>query len=429
LRRRQELVKEQPGAWINAVTYSPDGKTFAAGGIPGVEANGPSGIAWICDAATGRELRRFVLDWKTDNWSPIMGLAFLNEGKYLAAGTRAHEVGSRATVWETATGKKVAYLTTGLNLPDDEEKPTRLEPWEINRIEPNIVASPDGRLLARNGQSKNLSVWETATGKRRCILAGHEDSIFRVAFAPDGRTLASACADETIRLWDLATGKELRRLTGHRGVINSLVFSADGKTLISAGHDTTILFWDVAAVTHRERTETLLTPQESDALWKNLAAADAATAHQAIARLAASPGTVSILNERLHPAPKIDSDRLEQLLRDLDSEEFAVRDRATKDVENLGEVAKPAIERALASTDGSAEKRRRLEGLQGRIAVPTGELLRSLRALEVLEHIARPEARQLLQKLAKGAPEARLTREAKAALGRLKRTTSTRAAD
>ena len=51
--------------------------------------------------------------------------------------------------------------------------------------------------------------------------------------------------------------------------------------------------------------------------------------------------------------------------------------------------------------------------------VAHGEALRSLRAIEALEHIETPEARDLLRKLAAGAPGARLTREAQAALDRL----------
>jgi hypothetical protein len=49
-----------------------------------------------------------------------------------------------------------------------------------------------------------------------------------------------------------------------------------------------------------------------------------------------------------------------------------------------------------------------------------------LRALEVLEHIATPEAQQVLKTLATGAPEARLTQEAKASLARLARRTASR---
>jgi hypothetical protein len=42
-----------------------------------------------------------------------------------------------------------------------------------------------------------------------------------------------------------------------------------------------------------------------------------------------------------------------------------------------------------------------------------------MRALEALEHMDAPEARELLQRLANGAPEAWLTKEATAALRRL----------
>jgi len=82
-------------------------------------------------------------------------------------------------------------------------------------------------------------------------------------------------------------------------------------------------------------------------------------------------------------------------------------------------LAEPALRQAL-SADPSPEARRRIEGLLEKLAKPLAlpETLRGVRAVESLEHIATPEARQVLQKLADGAP-ASLTREAKAALERL----------
>jgi WD40 repeat protein len=425
LLRKHLADTQHKRAWASTLAYAPNGETFAAAGTADTQANGSSAFVWICDAATGRELRRFVLDWKTEGWSPIMGLAFLNEGAHLAAASRTHETGSRVTVWEMATGRRVSYLMNGLNWAGGGDEQPRAEVWEINRLEPNVVASPDGRLLARNGQSKVVSVWETTTGKRRCSLVGHEEAIFRVAFAPDGRTLASASADETIRLWDLATGKELRRLTGHRGIINSLVFSADGTTLISAGNDTTILFWDVAAVTRRERPRERLADADWNSLWTDLAGTDAVRAHRAIARLTCAREVTVALQGRMRPAARVEAAAIAQLVRDLDSPEFAVRSKATDTLEQLGERSEAALRQALENQP-SPEARRRIEDLlsqQGRLS---GKRLRAVRAVEVLEHIATPQARQLLQKLAEGAPEARLTREARASLGRLNRQISRR---
>ncbi len=51
----------------------------------------------------------------------------------------------------------------------------------------------------------------------------------------------------------------------------------------------------------------------------------------------------------------------------------------------------------------------------------TPEQRRAVRAVQALEHAGTPDARRLLATLAGGIPEARLTREAKAALARLAR--------
>jgi hypothetical protein len=129
---------------------------------------------------------------------------------------------------------------------------------------------------------------------------------------------------------------------------------------------------------------------------------------------------VSFIRERLPAACGPDAERLRRLLRDLDSDDFGARRAALRELEGLRDEARPALRQAL--TGGlSAEVRKHLEGL---VAGPerllhAGDVLRGVRAVEVLERVGTAEAQQVLQELAKGAPEARLTQEAKTSLERL----------
>jgi hypothetical protein len=113
---------------------------------------------------------------------------------------------------------------------------------------------------------------------------------------------------------------------------------------------------------------------------------------------------------------------LARRIADLDSGDFAVRHQARAELEALGEAAEAALRRVLKESP-SAEVRRQARELVDKIRVgrarPSGGRLRPLRAVEALEQAATPAARRLLAELARGEPGAGLTREAKAALGRL----------
>jgi hypothetical protein len=163
--------------------------------------------------------------------------------------------------------------------------------------------------------------------------------------------------------------------------------------------------------------------QEAGALeihWQALAGDDAAKAFAAIVALAATPKeAVPWIKERLKPAAPADMKQVENLLKQLDSDQFKVRDTATKGLLKLDEQIVPALEKALAANP-TLEAKQRLEGLRGKLTgiVLQGERLRAYRAIEVLERIGTPEARQVLQELAKGAPGALITTSAQAALKR-----------
>src|SRR5262249_17258870 len=102
------------------------------------------------------------------------------------------------------------------------------------------------------------------------------------------------------------------------------------------------------------------------------------------------------------------------------SDDFATRERAAKELDKLGEGALGAYEAALAGTP-SPEVRRRLESLMEKHdpwRMPSPDRLRIMRALEVLE-LCGTEARDHLATLAKGAPGADVTEQAKRALRRM----------
>jgi hypothetical protein len=200
----------------------------------------------------------------------------------------------------------------------------------------------------------------------------------------------------------MATGKERGRFEGHRADVNSVAFAPDGRTLVSGSGDTTALVWDVTGLQSQEGTEAGSTSATRNGCWRDLAADDAAKAFKAIWALTATPReTVALLQDRLRPVSPVDFPRLEGLVKDLDSDRYATRERATRELEKLGELAEPALRSAL-NRQPSLETRQRLESLLQKLdPIHDPERLRSLRAIEVLEHIGSVEAQTLLQQLAR----------------------------
>jgi RNA polymerase sigma factor (sigma-70 family) len=421
---------------IEVIAYAPDGKLIASAS--------QDGSVRLWDAATSREVRR--LEAKD---GMVYAMAFAPDGKTLATGGRRKAV----HLWDVATGRELRSFNNpgGLILrlaysPDGKmlatrgvsEKEVRL--WDVARGEevrrlagppagvPCLEFSPDGRLLAAGSDGGAVHLWDVLTGEERCSFAvplqpGEVKRVFSVAFAPDGRGLAVGYGegDCLVRVWELSSGQERARFAGHRNGIGSLAFSPDGTLLASGGTDRIITVWDVTGQRTAGRPrQAPLSAGELSALWADLADADARQAYRAMTALLAAGGqAVPFLKGRLRPAPVIDRERIDRLLADLDSDQFAVRQKASRALRELGDAAEPALSKALAGQP-SAEQRRRLKELLRELGPECSpERLRELRSVEVLEHLGTPDARQALGSLAKGAAEARLTREAKASLGRL----------
>jgi RNA polymerase sigma factor (sigma-70 family) len=377
---------------INALAWSDDGKALATGGI--------DGRVCVWDAVGGKQLHNL-----SGPQGSVWALRFSPDGKVLAAGRADKTI----HLWDLTTGKERHHLTG----PQGE-------------IE-SVAFSPDGRTLAVGPRGTTIWIWNTETGRLLTQLNGHSTWIYAVEFSPSGQTLASGSLDNTVRLWETATWKERARFEGHRGGVVSLAFSPDGRSLASGSADSSVLVWDLTGRLRDGRLALAKLSAELEVVWGDLAGPDAARGYRALWRLAAAPvEALPLLRESLRPVAVVSAERMKRLIADLDDDDFNVREKATDELAKLGGVAEDELRKALTGTPSAELKQRVQHLLDGQRAGPGPAQIRQTRALEVLEGMGTPEARKLLEELAKGAPGAALTEESKGALQRIDKRTEKR---
>jgi WD40 repeat protein len=381
------------GIVSHTAAFSPDGKLLAAGS--------GDGAVFLWEVATGKERGHWQ---KLSGW--ISDLAFSPDGKGLAAAT--WQSGQRTLrYWDVATGKDLC----------DFESRERVG-W--------IAFAPDGKLLVTSGLDHDngkpfIRFWDMATGKRLSTLdtAGDLDGVLNtLTFSADGRFLATSQGwfdNASIRVWEVATRQEVRRFRGF--FATSLCFSPDGRSLASGGNKSAILLWDL---TGRRKDDgllpTRLTEHQLSTHWQELAGSDAGRAYRAAWLLASdTERTVSFLQRQWHSLLAADEKKIASQVADLDSEQFAVRERAMTELEKQGLIVLPALRRALEA-DPSPELRRRVEQIREKL---NGQLLQVRRMLFALEQLGNPPARELLTIIASRKLDDRLTHEADATMRRL----------
>jgi WD40 repeat protein len=375
--------------------FAPDGRRVFTSGF--------DGTVRIWEVATGKERHRLT----AGNGNSLNQLAVSPDGKVLAASTAEGDNPGRHAVrlWDVERGKELR------NLPLDGGA------WAL-------AFSPDGALLAAaitaydgSKWAEALLLWDVTTGGEVWKQASYEGAMYGIAFSPDSRALATGGKDRTVRLWEVATGKQRHAFAGHQGHVGPLAFSPNGRLLASSSPDAPVFVWDMTGTAGR-RPAVPLSAEERARLWEALAGADAAVAFRAMRRLAARPDeSIPLLRERVRPASANDTQGVRRLLRDLDADDFAARERATAELSRMAERIEGMLRDARAGA--SAEARRRLDKILRGVKGPSPERLRQGRAVEVLEWVGTPAAREVLRALAGGAPDARLTGEAEAGLRRL----------
>jgi hypothetical protein len=366
-----------------------------------------------------RRLQAFNEGW-TSYWAEFTGLS--PDGTILIEQTRGfhhrpstgsggHPIGGPTRFLDAVTGKQLGKW------PVDSASYGQL--WAMA---PNAQAFLIRTPGPEASEKRVYCLWDFRVGKVRLSFpnVGHASA---VTFSPDGRIVAIGTS-RAICLFDALTGGSLGclPLPDKRAFAPQVVsFTPDGKQVVVGTQKGSLLIWDLTEQLPRwQRPRVHLTARERDSLWSELAADDAAQAHRAIARLVAAPvgQAVPYLRERL---PLEDAaSKIKRWLDHLDSEQFDMRQKATLELEGLGNLPAAEIRRALVEKP-TLEKHQRLERLLRRIdaPLPSPEELRLQRALETLELIGTPEASQLLEAFAKLSSNSRVCRQAAAAFERL----------
>jgi WD40 repeat protein len=273
----------------------------------------------------------------------------------------------------------------------------------------------------------DLRIWERFTG--RTLVEFKDTGIRRGAFHPSGRFLATDHPDG-VRVWNLLSSKLERLIPCHDATFNDsldgpcayrLAFSPDGTKLATGHGDTTVLIWDTSDLPPAPRER--LDAAAIEKLWQTLGEPDAKPAWAAHWKLAGSPETVlPFLQEHLRPVRGLTRKEVQPLLDELESNDFRKREAATRKVNELDEAFLPLAQELLAGDIGE-DLRRRLAPIPKKKrwnVPPTGEDLRLMRVVRLLETIGGAEALRLVEKLSEGAAAARATQEAVAARERMR---------
>lgn len=198
---------------VNAVRFSPDGKTLATGGGDPSRA----GDVILFDVAKGKVIKT----WKERHADSVLSLDFSPDGKLLASGG-ADKI---ARVTDIATGEQV-------NLFEGHTHHVM-----------GVTFRADGRVLASAGADSVVIAWDMTTGERKKKIEGWSKEVTSLQFIGASNQLITSAGDNRVRIIN-DDGREIRAITKLPDFMQAAASTADASVIIGGGEDSVLRVWD-----------------------------------------------------------------------------------------------------------------------------------------------------------------------------------------
>ena len=189
------------GGPVNAVAYSPDGRSIASGDLNG--------------KVTVRDVQSGTVRFEVPHGQYVLAVAYSPDGRQIATASSDKTIqildADKGTILRTLKGHTDGVLT--------------------------VRFSPDGRQLVSGSYDNTARLWDVATGSELQALKGHSWWVWAAEFSPDGNEIVTAGQDGKAIVWQkqpLQAGgqpaavapmfKQVTEFTGHDGAFTARSF-------------------------------------------------------------------------------------------------------------------------------------------------------------------------------------------------------------
>lgn len=262
-------------AAVRTVDYAPDGKRIASGsedktirfwnpdtGEFEKELKGHQGMVWVLAfSPRGRTLASGGFDNKLIIWNASTGTALQTLNAHQDVLTSLSYAPSTSSL-VTGSYDKTLKLWSAIDPPIPALADLNIADGSSSPNVRFVVFSPDGKRMITGNQTRQMRLWDLATGRViKQVL--HPRGISSGTLSADGDLLATTDYGDATHLFDPNT-LELLKTFNSKGKNNKTVaISAEGKWLATGARDGSITIWDVESGEILRELPVLKLPVES----------------------------------------------------------------------------------------------------------------------------------------------------------------------